>query len=92
MTSRGAAEMTKNENRQPSMPAFEELDQRRNVVAQANPPAGLLEVLAAHAAELGIVAEQVGQLPSLLHEIAAASPSTFCWKSGGADQLAEHQP
>ena len=52
--------------------ALEELDQRRNVAAQPDPPAGLLEVLAADAAELGIVADQVGQLPALLHQVARA--------------------
>jgi len=50
--------------------ALQQIDQRRNVAAQANPPAGFLQVLATDAAELGIVADQIRQLPTLLDQIA----------------------
>src|SRR4029078_7434615 len=52
-------------------PAVQELDQGRNVGAQADAPAGFLEVLTPDASEYRVVANQVSELPSLLHEIAA---------------------
>ena len=54
--------------------ALEEVDERRDVAAQPHAPAGLLEVLAPHAAKLRVVANQVGELAALLHEVAAREP------------------
>ena len=54
--------------------AVEEVDQRRNVAAQAHAAAGLFEVLATHATELRVVPNEVGELAALLHEVAARQP------------------
>ena len=93
ITSRGAAEMTKNENRKPVEPALQKLDQRRNVVAQPHPPAGLDQMLAADAAELGIVTNQIGQLAALLHEVAAGQAvDLLAGSSTSPSNLAEDEP
>ena len=91
MTSRGAAEITKNENRWPSKPAIEEVDQRRDVVPQPDQPARLDQVLTPDAAELGVVPNQVGQLAALLHEIAPRQAVDLVLKVRGPDELAEDQ-
>ena len=62
--------MTKNEKRVPVDATREELDERRDVAPQPHATARLLEVLAPHAAELRIVANQICQLAALLHEVA----------------------
>ena len=77
ITSCGAAEMTKNENRWPSMPRSQEIDERGDVAPQPDAPAGLLEVLATHAAELRVVTNQIGQLPALLDQVAPRQARTF---------------
>ena len=51
--------------------ALEQLDERRNVAAQPHPPARLPRCSRPHAAKLGIVADQIGQLAALLDEVAA---------------------
>ena len=75
----------------PVDPARHEFDQRRNVVAQADAPAGLLEMLATHPAELGVVADQVGQFAPLLHQVRARQPVDFVLERRGADQLTQDQ-
>ena len=84
MTSRGAAEITKNENRYAVEAALEELDQRRNVAGAAARAAGLDQVLAPDAAELGIVANQVGELAPLLDEVAPGQAVDLLLETRGA--------
>ena len=91
MTSRGAAEMTKNENRCPSTPRVEKIDQRRDVAAEPHAATGLFEVLTTHAAKLRIVTNEVGQLAALLHEVAAGKPADFFLEARGANELAQHR-
>ena len=71
--------------------ALEKVDERRDVAAQPHAPAGFLEVLAPHAAELRIVANQVGELAALLDEVAPGQPVDLLLEAGGANQLAEDQ-
>ncbi len=54
----------------PLDPLAQEFHEARNRPLEAHAPAGLDEVLAAHAAILRVMADQVGQLTALLHEIA----------------------
>jgi len=49
-------------------------------------------VLAADAAEGRIVAQQVGELAPLLHEVAAREARDLDLEIRGADDLAQHQP
>ena len=84
----GAAEITKKEKRWPSSPA-RAVDERRDVLRSRTAPPGLLEVLAPHAAELGIVTNQVGQLAALLHQVVAGQPLDLVLERRGADQLAQ---
>ena len=60
------------------------------LLAQPDAPAGLLEMLATHAAELRIVADQVRELAPLLHQVAAGEAVDFLLKARRADQLAQH--
>ena len=83
--------MTKNENRHALQPAIQELDQRRNVVAQPDPPAGLHQMLAAHAAEFRVVTNQVGQLAPLLHQVAAGQAIDLLLEPRRAQNLAEDE-
>ena len=61
-------------------------------LAQADAAPRLDQVLLAHAAELGVVADEVGQLPALVHEVARGQALDLRLEIGGADQLAEDQP
>ena len=70
--------------------ALEEVDQRRDVAAQPDPPPGLDQVLAPDAAELGVVTDQVGQLAALLHQVAARQALDLLVEVGDAKQLAQH--
>ena len=69
----------------------EELDQRRDVAPQPDQPARLDQVLAPDAAELGVVPNQVGQLATLLHEIAPRQALDLLLKTPGPEDLAEDQ-
>ena len=89
MTSRGAAEITTNVNRQSSTPV-EEIDERPDIAAQANAAPGLDQMLPPHAAELGVVANQVGELTTLLDQVASSQPVDLPLKIGRANQLTEH--
>ena len=90
MTSCGAAEMTKNENRAAVEPSLEELHERRNVAAQTDAAAGLFEVLAANAAKLRIVPNQVGELASLLDQVRRGQPLDLPLEVRRTDQFAQH--
>jgi hypothetical protein len=57
---------------------------------ESHAPARLNQVLAAHAAKLGIVADEVGELASLLDEIAAGKTGDFVLETGNAKELAQH--
>ncbi len=92
ITSLGAAEITKNENRWPSTPRVEKVDERLDVAAQPNAPSGLLEVLAPHAPELRVVTNQVRQLAPLLDQVAPGQPVDLFLEAGGANQLAQYHP
>ena len=72
--------------------ALEQIDQRWNVTAQANPSARFIQVLPTDAAKLGIVADQIGQLPTLLDQVALGQPANLLVKVGRAEDLAQHRP
>src|SRR5437588_3259168 len=89
--SRGAAETTAKENRQPVMPCC------RNSISAAIPwrrctASGLDEVLAPHAAKLGIVADEISELCALLHEVARGEARDFLLEGADAEQLGQHLP
>ena len=72
--------------------AFEKLHERGNVAAEPDPPASLFQVLAAHAAELGVVPQQVRELAPLLHQVAASQSVDLLLESRRADEFAQHEP
>src|SRR5205814_9156244 len=70
-------------------PAVQQLHQQRDVLAQPHAAPRLHEVLAAHAPELRVVANEVGQLSALLHEVARGEAGDLLLERGGADDLAQ---
>jgi hypothetical protein len=67
----------------------QKLDERRDVAAQADAAAGLDQVLAADAAKLGVVADQIRELAPLLHEIRRRKALDLALKIRHADQFGE---
>ena len=74
---------------EPVEAALEKVHERGDVAAQPDAPAGFDEVLAAHAPELRIVANQVRQLAALLHEVARRQPLDLLLEIRDPEQLAE---
>ena len=72
--------------------ALEKIDERGNVAAQPHVAPGLGQVLAPNAAELRIVTNEIGQLPTLLHQIAVREPFDLVLESRHANQLAQDEP
>jgi hypothetical protein len=70
-------------------PACEDVDERRDVAAKTDAAAGLLEMLAAHAAELRIVPDEIRELAPLLYQIAAREAVHLLLERRRAKQLAE---
>ena len=68
----------------------EHVDQLRDVLLEADATAGLDEVLAPDGPELRIVAKQVGEFASLMHEVAAGQARDLLLEAGSADELAQH--
>ena len=58
--------------------------------AQPDAAARLDQVLAAHAAELRVVPDQVGQLAALLDEVAGREARDLLFEARHAEQLAQH--
>ena len=66
----------------------EHVDERGDVAAQPDPAPCLFEVLAAHAAKLRVVADEICELAALMHEVAASEAGDLFFKTRGADELA----
>ena len=62
--------------------ARQEFDEGLEAAFQAHAPAGFDEVLAPHAAELGVVPDQVGELAALLHQVAVREARDLVFESG----------
>src|ERR1700690_1794598 len=71
--------------------AVQEVDQCRNRTLEANATPGLHQMFRTNAAKFRIVADQIGQLAALLHEIAVGKPGDTVLKSGYAQQLAQYE-
>src|SRR5579872_1068090 len=56
---------------------------------EPHPPSGLDEMLEAHAPEVRIVAYEVGELTTLLHEIAACQSAHFVLEAPDSEELRE---
>ncbi len=59
---------------------LQELDKVLDVLLQAHPLARLDQMLLTHTAELRVVAEQVGELGALLHEVDLGEPRDLVLK------------
>src|SRR4029078_12829774 len=81
------------EEREPAAlePAVQELDERPDVMAKADPPARLHQVLAPNPAEFGIMPNQVRELAPLMNEVAPGEPVDLLLEAVGAKQFAEHE-
>ena len=88
--SREAAEITKNEKQWPVVPRRKKIDQRGNGALEADAPAGFRQMLAPHPAKLRVMADQIGQLATLLHKIAAGKPGYPLLKSRHAQHFAQY--
>src|SRR5207247_619928 len=69
--------------------AIEEIDERSNILAEADPASRFNQVLAPNHAEFRVVTDQVRQLSALLNEIARAEPVDFLAKVRDANQIAQ---
>ena len=69
--------------------ALEEFDERRQTLLEAYALAGFDEMFAAHAAELRIVADEIGELAALLHEMAGREAGDLLLEVGDSEQLAQ---
>ena len=67
----------------------QELGQQIDVLLEAHALAGFDEVLTAHAAEFRVVAEQVGQLRTLLDQVDGGQAPDLFIKSAQAEHLAQ---
>ena len=70
--------------------AVEHRRQEPDVVLEAHAPAGLEQVFAADAAELGIVQEQVSELAALLDEADSGQSGDALVEAADAHHLAQH--
>ena len=89
MTSSGAAEMTKNSKPYPSMPVGEAFGEQVDVRLQPDATAHLHEVLAPHAAVLGIVQQEIRQLATLLHQVEARQTGDLIDEARRPEQFAQ---
>src|SRR5204863_8763319 len=71
---------------------LQKLRERRDPVAQVHTPSGLDEVLAPHAAKLGIVADEVSELCALLDEVTRGEARDLLLEAANAEQLGQHLP
>ena len=67
----------------------QEIDERTQPVLETHAFAGFDEVLAADAAEFGVVADQVGELTTLLYQVAAREARDLVLEVGDAEQLGQ---
>ena len=74
------------------MPSSRQPAQQRDVPLEPYAPAGLLQVLATHAAQRGVVQDQVGQLTPLLHQVDAGQAGDLLREAVDAEDLAEDVP
>src|SRR5258707_3598887 len=70
---------------------LQKIDQRRDLAFEPDPPSRLDQVLAAHAAKLRVVANEVGKFSALLNEIAARKTVDLLLKAADSKQLAQHE-
>ena len=90
MISWGAAEITLKLNLCPSPRLSRNSCEQRDVVLQANSPAGLHEVLAAHAAKIRIMENQIAQLRTLLNEVDVRKAPDLVVKAVKTNELTQH--
>ena len=64
--------------------------EQRDVMLQANSPAGLHEVLAAHAAKIRIMENQIAELRTLLNEVDVRKALDLVVKAVKTNELAQH--
>ena len=69
----------------------EQRDELRDGALQAYPPAGLDQVLTAHAAKIRVVPDEVGELAALLHEIAGREALHALLVIGDPDEFGQHE-
>src|SRR6202042_3822660 len=73
-------------------PALQKIQQRRQAGLEAHATAGLDQMLAPYAAKVRVMTDEIGELPALLHEIAACQSLLFLLETAHAEQLAQHVP